>query len=877
MLRIQELVRRFIMMLRRRKLARELDEEMRLHIELRAEDYSERGAGDDDARANARRQFGNTTLLHEQSHDVWGWNWLDEIFIDLKLAARQLRSAPGFAVLTIFILAIGIGATTAIFGALNPILLESLPYPDAGRIVTVWEIRNDGARNDGTFGMYRGLAERSRTFDSIAVFKPWQPTITGLNEPERFEGQRVSAGYFRVLGVRPFLGRDFSSADDRLNGPNVVILGNRLWRRRFKADPEIVGQDITLEGDTYSVIGVMPAGFENVLAPAAEVWSPLQYDMTQGRAWGHHLRTIGRLKPGVNIAAASRELSGLAHQIVDEQRPETYSTFDMNLVALQADITSGVKPALLAVAGAVLLVLIVACVNVTNLLLARGVRRRPEFALRIALGAGRKRLARQLLTESLFLAVLGGLAGIAVAFIGVRALVALSPPGLPRAADIELNSTVFAFGSGVSTLVGLVFGLIPALQISSSPHRDIQDASPRTTGAQRGTRSVLVVAEVALAFVLLVSSGLLLRSLQHWFAVDPGFDASQLLTMQILTSGGRFVESAATHKFFEDALEAVRHVPGVTAAAITSQLPLSGDFELYGVQFESSPVQQDREDHSAFRYAVSPGYIETMRIPLRRGRLLEDRDRAGAPLVALINESYAKRNFPGMDPIGQRLRIGAPDGPPYTIVGIVGDVKQVSLGLTHRDSVYVTPDQWRFADKAMSLVVRTQGAPAAVAAAVRNAVWSVDKDQPVVRIATMNDLVAASAAERRFALILFEAFAIVTLVLAAAGIYGVLAGSVAERTREFGVRTALGAPRLNILGLVARQGLLLTGAGIVAGLCGAVAASSALRAMLFGVGRLDPATYAGVIALSLGVSMIASLVPAWRAIRINPAGTLRAE
>jgi putative ABC transport system permease protein len=875
---IKELGRRFVMMLRRRKLQRELEEEMQLHVDLRAEQYRERGLMSEDARAKARRQFGNATLLREQSHDAWGWAWIDQLLVNVRLATRHLRSAPGFVALTVFILALGIGATTAIFSAVNGILFESLPYPNAGRIVTVWEINSEGARNDGTFGMYRGLAERSRSLDSLAVLKPWQPTMTSADEPERFEGQRVSAAYFRVLGVRPLLGRDFTASDDRMNGPNVVILSNKLWRRRFNADSTIVGRDVTLDDNNYSIIGVMPEGFENVLAPEAEVWGPLQYDMSQGRAWGHHLRTIGRLGPGVSIAPASRELAGLAHQIVNEQRPQTYGgNFEVKLFSLQADLTRGVKPTLLAIAGAVVLVLVVACVNVTNLLLARGVRRRPEFALRIALGAGRKRLVWQLLTESLFLALMGGAAGMAVAWTGVRALVALSPPELPRTADIGLNGTVFAFGLAVTTLVGFAFGLIPALQISTSPHRDIQNGTPRTTGSQSRTRSLLVVAEVALAFVLLVSSGLLLRSLQHWFAVDAGFDASNVLTMQVQTSGRRFRQDTVTYKFFEDALEAVRNVPGVTATALTSQLPLSGDSDVYGVHFESSPVQRDKEDHSAFRYAVSPGYIETMRIPLRRGRLLDDRDRAGAPLAALINESYANRNFPGIDPIGQRLRIGPANGPLYTIVGVVGDVKQVSLGLTHTDSVYVTPSQWRFADNTMSLVIRAHGDPAALASAVRSAVWSVDKDQPVVRIATMSDLVIASAAERRFALILFEAFAIATLILAAAGIYGVLAGNVAERSREFGVRTALGASRGNIVGLVVRHGAVLTSSGVIVGLLGAAVASSAIAAMLFGVSRLDAVTYGSVIIILCCVSVLACLVPVWRAVRIDPASTLRSE
>jgi len=790
---------------------------------------------------------------------------------DLQYAARRLWSAPGFTAITVLTLSVGIGATTAIFSAVNPILFEPLPYPRADRIAMIRENGRDGSRNDGTFGVYRELAARARSFDAIAVLKPWQPTLTGADQPERFEGQRVSAKYFRVLGVSPIIGRDFEPSDDRLDGPNVVVLSDALWRRRFAGDRTIVGRQIALDGDSYSVIGVMPGGFENVLAPSAELWASLQYDMSQGRAWGHHLRTVGRLQPGIGVDRASRELNVVGQAVLNELRPATYGDVEFAAVPLGDDVTRAVRPALLAILGAVTLVLVIACVNVTNLLLARVVQRRGEFALRAALGAGSRRLMRQLLTESLLLAAIGGVVGIAVAALGVRALVALSPPGLPRAGAIRVDGSVFAFGFAITTLIGLAFGSVPALHAArSDPHLDLQRASRHATGRHRRTRGALVVAEFALAFVLLVSSGLLLRSLERLFAVDVGFDSSQLLTMQVQTSGHRFDDDRATHRFFEQALAAARRVPGVRAAALTSQLPFSGDRDEYGVRFDSSP-----EGFSTFRYAVSPGYIETMRIPLRRGRLLDERDRAGAPLAALINESFAKRRFRDVDPLGRRLSIGPVDG--YTIVGVVGDVKQMSLMPSDSDAVYITASQWRFADGAMSLVLRTDGEVTALASAVRQAVWSVDKDQPVVRVATMDDLLAASAAERRFALIVFETFALAALVLAAAGIYGVLSGSVAERTREIGLRSALGASRGSILALVIRQGMMLTGLGVAIGLAGAAAASRAIAAMLFGVARLDPVTYLGVIALLAAVSAAACGVPAWRAARVDPATTLRAE
>lgn len=864
-------------------------DEVQDYLEQATAAHVARGLSQDQARRAAQLELGSVRSVTEQVRG-YGWeNLVDTAFADLRYAARRLRAEPGFTAMTVLTLALGIGATTSIFGALNPILFDRLPYPDPGRIMMIWEMRSDGGRNEGTFGGYRELVERARSFDAIAVIKPWQPTMPttpGADHPERFDGQRVSASYFQVLGVSPVVGRDFQTSDDRINGPNVVVLSDALWRRRFSGDRTIVGRQITLDDNSYSVIGIMPGGFENVLAPTAELWAPLQYDVSQGRAWGHHLRTVGRLRPEVSVDLAAGEVRLLGEALV-KGHLEAYGRGTLfSLTSLHDDVTRGVKPALLSILGAVILVLVIACVNVTNLLLARGAHRRGEFALRAALGAGRSRLVCQLLTESVLLAAMGGVVGMAVAILGVRALVALSPPGLPRAGAIAVDETVFAFGLGITTLIGLAFGLIPALQAAlNDPHQELQHGSRRTGGGHRRARSALVVAEVAIALVLLVSSGLLLRSLERLFAVPVGFDSSRLLTMQVQTAGQRFAQGDSSHRFFEQSLESVRRVTGVTAAALTSQLPLSGDRDEYGVHFEASPTQP-AQSYSAFRYAVSPGYIEAMRIPLRRGRLLNERDAAGALRVALISESLANRRFPGESPIGHRLRIGPMDGAPHAIVGVVGDVKQQSLALNESDAVYITGSQaaivgaggqWRFTDRIMSLVVRAQGDAAALAPTVRRAVWSVDKDQPVVRVATMDDLLAASAAERRFALILFEAFALAALVLAAAGIYGVLAGSVAERTREIGVRSALGASRGNILGLVLRQGLSLTALGVALGLGGAAAASQAIAAMLFGVSPLDPITYLGVVALLGGVSMMACGVPAWRAARVDPATTLRAE
>jgi putative ABC transport system permease protein len=857
---------------------RDIGDEVHHYLDEATAAHRARGLSEAEALRAARLELGNVTTVSEQVRES-GWeNAADTIIADLRYAARRLRAAPVFTATATLTLALGLGATTAIFSVVNPILLEPLPYPDANRIAAITEFYSDGSRSPGTFGMYRELAARARAFDAIATYKPWQPTLTGPEQPERLEGQRVNASYFRVIGVPPAVGRDFEAADDRANGPNVIILSDALWRRRFGGDRAIIGRQVTLDGTGFIVIGIMPSGFESVLAPSVQLWAPLQYDIAQGRAWGHHLLTVARLRPGVSIDRASRDVDVIGRAVIAEQHPETYGPGTrFAATRLQDDVTRSVKPALLAIVGAVMLVLVIAAVNVTNLLLARGAQRRGEFALRTALGAQRGRLLRQLLTESLLLAMIGGALGMLAATLGVRGLVALSPPELPRIGSIGIDATVFAFALGLTTVVGLAFGMIPALQAArNGPHHDLQLGTRRTVGGRERVRALLVVAEVALALVLLVGSGLLLRSIERLFAVSVGFDSSRVLTMQVQTSGPRFAESDARIRFFEDALESVRRVPGVAAAAFTSQLPLSGDLDEYGAHFEAGPDRPARS-YSVFRYAVSPGYLETVRIPLRRGRLLDERDRADAPRVVLISESLARVALPGVDPVGQRIHIGPNDGLPFTIVGVVGDVKQLSLALSQAEAVYITPTQWHWADNVMSLVVRTRDGGAALTPVVRDAVWSVDKDQPIVRVASMDDLLAASAASRRFALTLFEAFALAALVLAAAGIYGVLAGSVVERTREIGVRAALGASRADIVSLVLGQGLRLTALGIVLGLAAATIATQALVTLLFGISRLDPVTYTGVIVLLALTAAVACAIPAWRAARVDPATTLRTE
>jgi putative ABC transport system permease protein len=704
--------------------------------------------------------------------------------------------------------------------------------------------------------------------------------VTGSDQPERLDGQRVSAGYFNVLAVHPALGRNFAAAEDLPNGAKVVILSDKLWQRRFDRDRIIIGRDITLDDDHFTVIGVMPAQFENVVSPSAELWTTLQYNPSvplNGREWGHHLRMIARVRSDASVGQAVSELNAIARTSLPEFARAPWAALGQGFIVnvLKEDVVAAVRPALLAVLGAVALMLIIASVNVANLMLARGAQRKGEFAVRAALGAGRMRMIRHLLTESLLLTALGGGLGMIVAEFGVRMFVALAPAALPRASAIQVDNVTLAFGVAITMLVGIGVGVIPAFRASATRlHSSLQFGSTRVAGDHQTIRRVLVVAEVALALVLLVSAGLLMRSVQRLFSISPGFESSNLLTMQVQTSGKRFDKSAAD-RFFAHALEAVRRVPGVRAAAFTSQLPLSGDLSEYGVLFED-PDLNAQGGLPVFRYSVSPGYIEAIGIPLRRGRLLDARDDAAGTRVALVSESLA-RKFAGADPMGSRLRIGSVGLPWYTVVGIVGDVKQTSLSAERADAVYVTPEQWSFADNPMSLVVRTHGRSARLAPEIRKAIWLVDKDQPIMRVATMDALVADSAAERRFALVLFQAFSVVALLLSAIGIYGVLATSVAERTREIGVRSALGATRVSMLALILRQGLSLTLIGAAIGVAGGLLASRGLVTLLFNTSRFDPITYVGVVALLLSIALLACWIPAWRAARVDPSVALRAE
>lgn len=870
---------------RRGTAERDLADEVQHFMEEAEADLIAQGVAPREARRAVRLRYGDPLTAREDVRTS-GWEgWVETLAADIRLSGRNLRRNPGFTAVVVLTLALGVGSATAIFSVVRPVLFEPLGYPDPDRVLAIGSRGDDGTPVQSAYGTFLELAQRSQTFQSLAALKSWQPTLTGLSEPQRLEGQSVTAGYFDVLGVRPILGAGFDAAADLPGGPRAVVLSDAFWRDRFGADRDVVGRALRLDGEPYVVVGIMPSTFENVTAPGAQLWTLLQYDPVpasfETREWGHHLDVVGRIRRGTTLEGARGELNDIAQRAVtDFPRPDWASLVQgLSVRPLRDATVAEARPTMLAVLGAVALLLMVTCANITLLLLARGARRRDEFALRAALGAGRGRLARYLVTESLMLSVVGGALGLVVADAGVSALLALSPASLPRLNAVGIDGMALAFALGLTTLVGVVFGLVPGLHRSSGQPRSLRGSGRGVVRRSRAARRVLVTAEVATAMVLLVGSGLILRSTLHLFSLPLGFQPAQRMVVQVYGTGLERGD-AVTHRFFDDALDAVRALPGVVSAAETSQLPLSGEADVYGVFLADGTEAAEavgQGDGPVYRYAVTPGYLGSMGVRVRQGRGLGDGDDASAPPVVVVSHSLASRLFGDGSPIGRTLRVGPPRPDPYTVVGVVDDVKQTSLASEATDAVYIASHQWPWADRVRWMVVETAGDPISLAPAIRQAVWSVDPNQPVVRAQPLSAVVTRSEARRRFVLMILSAFAAAAAALATIGLYGLVAGMVTERLPEMGVRAALGAPRKRLVALVVGQGMALTAAGLVLGGVASVVATRALATFLFGVSTVDPLTYLGVAALLVVGSVVACSVPAVRASRVDPVRTLNAE
>ncbi|MFL5580411.1 MAG: ADOP family duplicated permease [Gemmatimonadaceae bacterium] len=799
---------------------------------------------------------------------------------DLRHAARLLRRAPGFAVVAVATIALAIASSTVAVGVADPLLFRPLPYPDPERVVTVWERDRDGGPSNVGWQTYHDLSAGARALEYAAALGDWQPTVTGRGDAERVDGQRVSWSYFRVLGARPALGRDFRPDEDTPATRNVVILSHGLWARRFGRDPAIVGGTVSLDGRPYAVAGVMPADFDNVPGPRAQIWRVLGYDETLPQACRtcRHLRMLARLRADATREGAEAELARVS-ALLARDHPKDYPAVGVRVVGLAEKATERVRPILYAVLGAVALVLLLAVSNLASLQLARALRRETEFSVRAALGAGPGRIAQQLAAEGLLVSLLGGAAGLALAAALLPALVARLPEGLPRVSAMRLDVRAGVLALLLTLAAGLLAGLAPLAGSMRVLSFEALRGGTRVAGPRRRlARAALVVAEVALALVLLVGAGLLGRTLLRLSAVDVGFEPSHLLTMEVQATGPAYETDAQVFANHDRLLAAVRAVRGVEDAGLASQLPLAGNIDRYGVHAEDKPLANPELAPSGDRYVVSADFLRAMRITLVRGRGFSAAEAADSvPRVVLVSASLARRIWPGEDAIGKRIRVGGPDGPARTVVGVVGDVRHTGLDEAVSQQLYFPERQWRYAESQMALVVRTRGDPAALAPAVRAAVRSVDPSQPVIRLTTMERLIAATLAQRTLALVLFGAFAAVALVMAAAGIYGVLSGAVAERAPEIGLRMALGATPAATLRRVLGDGGRLAVAGVLAGAGGALAVGRLLRGLLYGVEPADVTILSAAAALLLAIAAAACLVPALRAARTDPMRALRGE
>ncbi len=803
--------------------------------------------------------------------------WEDEMIQDLRLGLRVLRTQPSFTFVAVLALALGIGATTLIFSVVNAVLLRPLPLQEAERVVRLGEAHNGTEITTANFSYanFLDLGEQTETLESIAASRFWFATLTDNSEPEQVMGTMVSAHYFATLGATPMRGRVFTKEEDQPNSSQVVLLSHALWQSRFGSDEAIIGKTIQVSGNSATIVGVMPPTFG--FPGQSKLWIPLRATGSlRDNRRSHLLQVIARLRPQVTQEQAKAELAAMAARI-EKQYPGIDPNLKINAVNLQTNLVAPLRPALLVLLGAVGFLLLIACANVANLLLARAATREKEMAIRTALGAGRLRLARQLLTESVLLSGLGGAVGVLFAVWGTKLIATLDPANFPRINEVTVDATMLGFAVLISLLTGLLFGLAPILQL---PKQGLQAALKEggrgSVGTSRGRlRQALVVSEIALTLVLLIGAGLLINSFVKLMQVKRGFDPTNVLTVNVTLPTAKYNDNARSIAFVRQMLERVAAIPGVVAASTTSTLPMSGGPATNFVIEGQAPVNADREPIADIR-SVEANYFRTLLIPLRAGRTFTDRDAETAPRVMVINEEMARRYWPNESPIGRHVTMKN-WGDPLTgeVVGIVGDVKADGLDADTRPMIYWPYAQ--FPNNFNNLVLRTAGDPLSVVAAVKTQVWSVDAAQPLASIRTMEDLIANSVAPRRFNLLLLGGFAVMALLLAAVGIYGVMAYTVTQRTHEIGIRMALGARAADVVKMIVGQGMWLAVVGIGLGLGAAFFLTRLMEKLLFGVSATDPVTFMLVTIVLAMVALLACYFPAHKTTKVDPVVALRHE
>jgi putative ABC transport system permease protein len=805
---------------------------------------------------------------------------METLWQDVKFGTRMLLKHRGVTLVAILTLALGIGANTTMFSVVHAVLLRPLPYPQPEQLVMVWEdwTRRQGPDDEWTNpANFYDWQQQSKSFSHLAAFTGWGPTLTGMDEPEQLQGLAVTHQWLSLLGGSPALGRDFLAEEDRPGGANVVIISHGLWQRRFGGDRGVLDKVIQLNATPFTIIGVLPQGFRVPVSPNLEVLGLLQ--SAPGRARGNAIwRVVGRLRPDVTIAQAQSEIRGIAGRL-EQQYPETNTGIGIRLVPLQEQLTGPVQKAMWTLFGAVTFVLLIACVNVANLLLARAASRQREVAIRLALGAGRIRLLRQLLTESVLLAMVSGAAGLLLALWSLDAVRAGLPSPLASFVSLQLDVPVLAFTLAATIATGLLFGMIPAAQVARQALAESLKEGARTgsgtMGSGRAGRSLLVV-EVALALVLLVGAGLLLKSFSNLTAVDPGFRTENILTGQIVLPRARYAEPSQISAFHQRLLERLGNTPGLERSALISTLPLSGVNSDTDFRIQGRPDPPPGQSQAVWFRQVSPAYLETMGIAIRAGRAFDDRDATEAPRVIIVNESFVRKYFPDENPLGQRIGSGGPQSPQWMeIVGVAGNVHNFGLEKEEPPAAYLPLAQ--FSSRRVFVVVRTAGRPLDSAPTLRAVVRELDRDLPLNAVTTMEELLGRSVAQPRFQTSLLAGFAALALVLAAVGIFGVMSCNVSQRTQEMGVRLALGAQPRDVLALVLRQGMLLAGLGMAIGLAAALALGQSIRSLLFQVDAADPATLSAVAVLLAVVALAACWIPARRATRVDPLAALRYE
>ncbi len=811
---------------------------------------------------------------------------MNTLLADLRYGFRTLLKSPGFTAVAVIALALGIGANTAIFSVVNALLLKPLPYKNAERLVLIWhsypKLNLDQASVSAP--SYIEYRDMTSSFEQVATATSWSVNLTGVGEPERLQGARVSHNLFTTVGVQPIAGRAFLAEEDQPGKNRVAVLSYGLWQRRFGGDPGLVGQTITLDGNSYDVVGIMPKGF--VFMIDVDLFTPIAFTSEQLAATNHgneYLVCVARLKPDVAFGQAAAEMNTLADQL----RPQFYGpNWGITIVPLREQLVGSFRTALFILLAAVGCVLLIACANVANLLLARASARHKEIAVRTALGASRSRIVRQLLTESVLLAALGGAFGLLLAFGGIRLLILGVPEDITGFLvgwkDISINPPVLGFTLVVSMLTGVIFGLVPALQASKPDLNESLKEGARggTEGRRRNfVRSTLVVVEVVIAMVLLVCAGLLIRSFVRLQQVSPGFNPSNVLTMQLSLPRSKYGENQQVASFFEQVVQRVQALPGVSSAAVGNNLPMGNDNWNASFAVENLQVGPDEPSPHGDPHMISPDYFQAMGIPLLRGRFFTDGDSKDSLPVAIIDETLAGQYWPDQDPVGKRIAafFDAPRGQLHwrQIVGVVGHVKQ--YGLDGKTKVQYYFPQSQRPERDTYLIVRTISEPEGMTAAVRSAIDSIDRDQPIYRVMTLDQIVSNSVVQKRFSMFLLGIFAAVALVLAAVGIYGVMSYAVTQRTHEIGIRMALGAQQKDVLALVVRQGMVMTLIGVGIGLAGAFAATRVMASLLFGIGAHDPLTFAAISLLLGGVALMASFIPALRATKVDPMIALRYE